>query len=59
VRDAVLVTLGLVAVKKKLLSAIALLALMLLPVTVCSPEADSAASPQPEIRAGAGASGRN
>ena len=41
-KNALIVALGLVALKKKVVSAVVLLALMVLPVTVCAPEAESA-----------------
>jgi predicted cobalt transporter CbtA len=61
VKEALIVTLGVLALKKKLLGAIAVLALMVLPVTVCAPEAESATSQSPGVKSvlTAGASGGN
>ena len=42
-KNALIVALGMVALKKKVVSAVVLLGLMVLPVTVCAPEAESAA----------------
>ena len=60
-KEALIVAVGLVVLKKKLLSAVVLLGLMVLPVTVCAPEAESATpqAPGSKVCSEVGASGRS